>query len=111
MVAVAKPALLEVVGMDEHDPPAALDAAIAVVQPVDRRVVLVVRAHRLQQQPALASRIGSSSLTVSRARPVGVGNRRSSRGGCGSTNPSGEPLLEVLEAGHDLGDLAARMRE
>ena len=99
MVAVAQAALLEVVGVDEHDPPPALHAAVAVVEPVDRRVVLVVRAHRLEQQPPLGEpdRVERVDRTAARG-PSRVGKRRSSRGGCGSTKPSGEPLLEALEA-------------
>ena len=43
----------DVVGVHEHHPATVLDAAVAVVEAVDRGVELVVRAHRLQQQPTL----------------------------------------------------------
>src|SRR5262245_40185413 len=55
-VAVGETELAEVVGVDEHDSPAGVDAAIAVVEAVDRRVVLVVAAHGLQQQVTLRDR-------------------------------------------------------
>ena len=49
----AKPEARDVVGVHEDHPAAALDAAVAVVEAVDRGVELVVAAQRLQQQPAL----------------------------------------------------------
>ena len=52
-VAVGQAERLDVGGVDEHHAPAALDAAVAVVEAVDGGVVLVVAAQRLQHQPAL----------------------------------------------------------
>src|SRR6202011_792883 len=42
----------DVVGIDKNDPPAALYATVAVVETIDRGVVLVVAAQSLQNQSA-----------------------------------------------------------
>src|SRR5690606_22179009 len=52
-VAVREALLADVVGVREHDAPAAMDAAVAIVLAVDRRVELVVRPQRLQEHAAL----------------------------------------------------------
>ena len=52
----------DVVGVHEHHAPPVGDAAVAVAEPVDRGVELVVAAQALQQQPALGH---------VRARPAG----------------------------------------
>jgi hypothetical protein len=52
-VAVGEAERADVVGVDEHDSAALLDAAVAVVEAVDRGVELVVTAHGLQQQVPL----------------------------------------------------------
>ena len=49
-VAVPEPQIGEIVRVDEHHIPPARDAAITVVQTVDRRVVLVVASNGGQQQ-------------------------------------------------------------
>jgi len=46
-----QPCLAAVFVVQKNTPPSVLHAAIAVVEPVDRGVVLIVRAHRLEQQP------------------------------------------------------------
>ncbi|CAL2062578.1 exported protein of unknown function [Streptomyces murinus] len=50
---LGEPERTRVLGVHQHHPAAARDAPVAVVQAVDRGVVLVVRAQRLQQQPPL----------------------------------------------------------
>src|SRR6478752_691070 len=51
--AVGESEVLGVLGVDHDDAAAALDAAVAVVEAVDRGVVLVVGAQGLEQEPAL----------------------------------------------------------
>ena len=46
----------DVLGVDEHDAPTALDAAVTVTESVDGGVVLIVAAHRLQDQTTLRYR-------------------------------------------------------
>ena len=60
----AMPRSAHVVGVEEDDPPPAVDAAVAVVLAVDRGVELVVAAHGRQQQ-----------LAVGRDRAAGSGGR------------------------------------
>ena len=98
IVAVGEAERGDVVGVHEDHPAAALDAAVAVVEAVDRGVELVVRAQRLQQQPALRAR---ASTSIGLTREDRLARRRSgrsgeSRGGCGSTKPPGSVDLLVV---------------
>ena len=87
-----------------------MDAAVAVVEAVDRGVVLVVAAQGLQQQPAPGGLAASSSgLTVNLALPVAVGKRALVARPCGSAKPpgAGDARVEVVEAGDDARDAVA----
>src|SRR5688572_8894534 len=51
-VAVAEAELLDVLRVDEHDPPTTLDAAIAIAETINGGIELVMAAHGLQDQMA-----------------------------------------------------------
>ena len=84
-----KTALGHVIGVEEDDVAPAVDAAVAVVEAVDRGVELVVGAKRLEQEVPGGASMASGGLTVKRALPVSVLNVRESCGPRGSTNPPG----------------------
>ena len=46
----AQTRLGDIFAVQEHDPPPLMDAAVAIIQPVDCRVVLIVRADRHHQE-------------------------------------------------------------
>src|SRR5688572_14463299 len=51
-VAIMEAELLDVLRVDEHDPPTTLDAAVAIAETVDGGIELVMAADRLQDQMA-----------------------------------------------------------
>ena len=108
-LAVGEPERGEVGRVHEHHAATLLDAAVAVVEPVDRGVVLIVRAHRLQQQASRRhdhrveavdreprpSRVGGEDPPVARA----VGQGEPAR--------SAHPPVVVVAPRDDGGDVVA----
>ena len=76
-IAVGEAESGDVVGMDEHDASAVLDAAVAVAVPIDRRVELIVAPKSLQQQMTLwdLERLNGRSDEFTETRFGGEGSR------------------------------------
>ncbi len=104
--AVGQSERLDVGGVDEHHPAAALDAAVAVVEAVDRGVVLVVAAQGLQHQPALRHRHPLQRVDREVGFPCGGGEFAGIPRRVGELEAVGLPDLGVVvgAAGHHVGD-------
>ena len=99
----------KVIRVDEHHPPAAPDAAVAVVHAVDRGVVLVVRANGLQQQPA-RGHLQGLHLVDGEDGPAAVGRERPGVPRPvrqGEATGFGQALFESREARYHVADTAA----
>ncbi len=99
----AKPRAARSSGVHEDHSPSAVDTAVAVVEPVDGGVVLVVAAHGLQQQPARRHLRSPSSALAVEAGPCRwrweAAARRAAHAAARS-RPAAHPFLEVGEARH-----------
>src|SRR5690349_11963006 len=104
-----QPEAVDVLLVDEYDSATALYAAVAVVEAVDRRVVLVVAAQCLQDEPALGDgnplqrvdgEVGFACAGGEYAR-VARAVRQLETIGCAHL------VVVVVATGHDGGDRAA----
>ena len=108
----------EVRRIDEHDAALAVDAAIAVVEAVDRGVILVVRTEGLQhEQPLLAARplvlrlIGQRDRSKNVALRDGVCQTRcSTRVVQTEAARLAHALVVIVEAGNGARRCRSRMR-